>query len=223
MPYISLAELEAGLPEIQRSPADAGRVELIVRRPAVDQREVLTEGILDLATGLDGDNWYLRPSIRTPGRSPHPDMQLTVMNARVAALVAGVAGVTGSRWSPGSGAAESPGSPGSAGSAVVVAAIDRRSLAGDQLFVDLDLSVTNLTAGSQLRLGSAIIEVTEQPHLGCAKFSARFGPDAIRFVNSSLGRRLRLRGLNSRVVQAGVVRCGDLVSKVTIPDRRVGS
>jgi hypothetical protein len=180
--HLGAEELEAGLEEILRSPADAGTVELIVRRPAVDEREVLEEGELDLEVGLVGDTWHLRGSKRTADGSAHPDMQLNVMNARVAALVA--------------------------------AGPERRQLAGDQLYVDLDLSEENLPPGTRLALGSAVIEVTEQPHTGCAKFSARFGSAAHRFVNHRERRHLRLRGLNARVVEAGTVRRGDAIRKL---------
>ena len=87
-------------------------------------------------------------------------------------------------------------------------------LAGDQLYVDLDLSVANLPAGTRLAVGAAVIEVTEPPHTGCAKFSARFGSEALRFVNSPEGRSLRLRGLNARVTEPGVVRAGDAVRRI---------
>ena len=91
---------------------------------------------------------------------------------------------------------------------------ERRALAGDQLHLDLDLSAANLPPGTQLALGTAVIEVTEIPHTGCAKFVERFGKDAMRFVNSPLGRELRLRGLNAKVVVAGTVRPGDEVRKL---------
>jgi hypothetical protein len=91
---------------------------------------------------------------------------------------------------------------------------ERRALAGDQLHLDLDLSIANLPPGTRLALGSAVIEVTEPPHLGCAKFVERFGREAMRFVNSPLGRELRLRGMNAKVVVAGTVRPGDTVAKV---------
>jgi MOSC domain-containing protein YiiM len=174
--------LQAGLDHIRSAPADFGRVELIVRRPAVDEREILDEAKLTDAEGLEGDTWNARSSSRTPDGSPHPDMQLNVINARLSALVA--------------------------------RSLDRRALAGDQLHLDLDLSHANLPAGTRLALGSAVIEVTEQPHTGCAKFSARFGKDALRFVNSPEGKELRLRGLNARVVVPGVVRAGDVVRKL---------
>jgi hypothetical protein len=86
--------------------------------------------------------------------------------------------------------------------------------AGDQLFIDLDLSHENLPAGTRLQIGAAVIEVTAQPHTGCAKFARRFGADALRFVNSVEGKALRLRGLNARVVVAGEVRPGDLVCRL---------
>jgi len=93
----------------------------------------------------------------------------------------------------------------------------RWPLAGDQLYVDLDLSQANLPAGTQLSIGSAVIEITPQPHTGCGKFAARFGVDALKFVNSPEGRVLGLRGVNARVVQPGRVRVGDVVRKCSVP------
>jgi hypothetical protein len=180
--HLTAPSLEDGLDHVRNSPTDIGRVELIVRRPAVDEREVLDEGILDLAEGLVGDSWKMRGSSRTADGSSHPDMQLNIINARLSSLVA--------------------------------VDLDRRALAGDQLHLDLDLSHANLPPGTRLALGSAVIEVTDIPHRGCAKFRARFGADALRFVNSPTGRELRLRGLNARVVVAGTVRRGDDVRKL---------
>ena len=174
--------LEAGLEDIRRSPADNGTVELIVRRPAVDEREVLEEGSLDLEEGLVGDTWRARGSSRRVDRSANPDAQLTLTNARVAALVAG----DRERW----------------------------PLAGDQLYVDFDLSADNLPPGTRLGLGTAVIEVTAEPHTGCAKYSARFGSAALRFINSPVGRALQLRGINTRIVESGTVRTGDVVRKL---------
>jgi len=91
---------------------------------------------------------------------------------------------------------------------------DRMILAGDQLVADLDLSPQNLPAGSRLAIGEAIIEVTAEPHTGCKKFGARFGVDALKFVNSAIGRSLRLRGLNARVIESGMIRSGDRLTKV---------
>ena len=90
----------------------------------------------------------------------------------------------------------------------------RWALAGDQLFVDFDLSEVNVPPGTRLSIGSAVIEVTAPPHLGCKKFSARFGPDAMKFVNSPDGKLLHLRGVNAKVVQQGVIRTGDSVKKL---------
>ncbi|HXC76872.1 MAG TPA: hypothetical protein VNU19_07465 [Candidatus Acidoferrum sp.] len=91
---------------------------------------------------------------------------------------------------------------------------ERWPLAGDQLFVDLDISIANLPPGSRVQIGSAVIEFSEPPHTGCAKFVARYGVDAQKFVNSAIGRELRLRGANCRVVVAGSIRQGDVIRKV---------
>jgi MOSC domain-containing protein YiiM len=91
----------------------------------------------------------------------------------------------------------------------------RWPLAGDQLYVDLDLAHDNLPPGSRLELGSAVIEVSAEPHTGCGQFVQRFGVEAMKFVNSPLGRQLHLRGINARVIRAGVVRVGDRARKVT--------
>jgi MOSC domain-containing protein YiiM len=91
---------------------------------------------------------------------------------------------------------------------------ERRQLAGDQLFVDFDLSVENLPPGSRLKVGEATLEITEIPHRGCGKFSSRFGVDALKFVNSEVGRELNLRGVNARIVEGGVVRPGDAINKL---------
>ena len=185
MRHLNREELEAGVDQIRAAPAEDGVVELIVRRPAVDEREILDEGELALDVGLVGDTWNARGSSRTPDGGPHPEMQLNIMNARAIELIAG------SR--------------------------DRWALAGDQLYVDLDISGANLPPGTRLALGSAVIEVTAQPHTGCTKFSARFGSDAWRFVNSEVGKELHLRGINAKVVQPGTVRCGDKIQKLSAP------
>jgi MOSC domain-containing protein YiiM len=91
---------------------------------------------------------------------------------------------------------------------------DRWSLAGDQLFIDMDLSKENLPAGSRIAVGSAVLEVSPLPHTGCHKFVARFGVDAMKFVNSVVGKEMCLRGINAKVVQAGVVRLGSTAKKL---------
>ena len=182
MKQLTTRELEAGLEEIARSPKDQGVLEMIVRRPQVGEREILQEGQLDLADGLVGDSWKRRSSRRTPDGTPHPDMQLNLMNSRVVALVS----QDKSRW----------------------------HLAGDQLFVDFDLSAANVPPGTRLAIGSAVIEVTAEPHTGCSKFVERFGLDAMKFVNSPERQHLNLRGINARVVRPGVLRVGDTISKL---------
>jgi hypothetical protein len=96
---------------------------------------------------------------------------------------------------------------------LIAGAPERRQLAGDQFFVDFDLSVDNIPPGSRLKLGDATVEITEIPHRGCGKFSARFGVDALKFVNSEVGRELNLRGVNAKIIDGGVVRRGDTIAK----------
>ena len=182
MKHATMAELEAGLENIRRSPKDTGVLALIVRRPQVEAREVLEVGDLDLAEGLVGDNWKTRGSSQTADGSAHPDMQLNIMNARVIALLA----PKKARW----------------------------ALAGDQLYMDFDLSAENVPPGTRLSLGEAVIEVTDQPHTGCKKFAARFGLDALKFISSPVGKQLQLRGINAKVIRAGAIRIGDTVKKV---------
>jgi MOSC domain-containing protein YiiM len=181
--HAELTRLEESLDHIRAAPAESGTVELIARRPGENEREVLTEARLDIHEGLVGDTWRARGSGRTSDGGPDPDAQLTLMNARVAAAIAGER----ERW----------------------------PLAGDQLYVDIDLSRANLPPGSRVQIGSAVIEFSEPPHTGCSKFSARFGIDALKFVNSPTGRELRLRGANCRVAVAGIVRPGDTIKKLT--------
>jgi MOSC domain-containing protein YiiM len=90
----------------------------------------------------------------------------------------------------------------------------RWHLAEDQLFIDIDLSAENLPPGTQLALGSAVIEVTDQPHTGCKKFVARFGPDPLRFISAPANKPLNLRGINAKVVRSSVIRVGDVAKKL---------
>ncbi len=91
---------------------------------------------------------------------------------------------------------------------------ERWQLAGDQLYIDFDLSNENLPPKSKISIGSAIVEVTEIPHTGCKKFVARFGLDAMKFVNSKVGKQLHLRGINAKVIESGTIRVGDSVRKI---------
>src|SRR5437016_10285050 len=179
--HLTTAELEAGLDEIRRAPRDEGTLELIVRRPEVDEREVLDAGELSLELGLVGDGWITRGSSRTPDGSSHPDMQLNIMNSRVTALVAQHK--------------------------------DRWQLAGDQLYLDMDLSEDNLPAGTRFAIGAAVIEVSPQPHLGCRKFVSRSGLAAMQFVISGLGGQRRRGGIKPGVVSAAVIRVGEVVGR----------
>ena len=174
--HLTMEELEAGLETILQSPKDNGVLELIVRRPQVDERQVLQIGRLDRKEGLVGDNWKDR------GSRQNPEVQLTLMNARVIALLAQ----------------------------------DQESwpLAGDQLYVDLDLSDENLPPGTRLSLGSAEIEVSVVPHTGCKKFMARFGLDAMKFVNSEFGKQRHFRGINARIIRDGAIGVGDVIRKI---------
>ncbi|MFI5292955.1 MAG: MOSC domain-containing protein [Candidatus Limnocylindrales bacterium] len=115
---------------------------------------------------------------------PSPYSQVTVMNARYTELIAGDAGP------------------------------DSWAQAGDQLYLDLDISQANLPAGTRLGIGTAILEIQPQPHTGCVAFSDRFGSHALRLANSERGRALRLRGANTVVVQSGIVRVGDVARRL---------
>lgn len=178
----STAELEAALPDVREAPADRGTVELIVRRPAEDAREVLDVAEINEAEGIAGDTWNQRGSPTSADGGPHPDAQITIMSVRAAAAVIGL--------------------------------VERWPLAGDQIYADLDISHATLAAGTQLSIGDAILEVTAKPHRGCAKFAARFGRDALRFVNTGEGQALRMRGVNCRVVEPGTVRVGDSITRL---------
>ena len=165
----SYDELEAALPELERSPRERGTLMLIVRRPSKGQREVLAAGTLDVEEGLVGDRWAIGKRRRM--------QQLTVINSRLVALLA--------------------------------QSRDRWALAGDQLYVDFDLSLAHVPPGTRLAIGPAQIEVSPEPHTGCRLFAERYGRDAQRFVGSERGCALQLRGINAWVVKSGEVRVGD--------------
>ena len=183
--HLTTDEINSSLTDVLSSPTDDGVLEMIVRRPAVNKREVIESGVLDLENGLVGDNWLERGSARTTNGLGHPEMQLNLMNYRFALLIAG------SR--------------------------ERAPLAGDQLFVDLDLSEENVPPGTRLSIGEAMIEVTSIPHLGCKKFVERFGLDAMKFANSDFGRRHHLRGINAKIVKAGEIHSRNIIRVVSPP------
>ena len=180
--HLSVTELETGMDHIRQSPKEDGVLMMIVRRPDVDQREVINEGQLNLIEGLEGDTWKARGSSHTTDGSANVNAQITVMNSRAISLLA-----QGEESWP---------------------------LAGDQLYIDMDLSDENMPPGTRLAIGTAIIEVSAQPHSGCKKFSSRFGVEAMKFVNSPEGKRLHLRGINTKVIQAGTIHTGDVIKKL---------
>lgn len=180
--HLTEADLKAGFGHVLASPADGGTLEMIVRRPGVNQRETLDEGRLTTEEGLEGDSWKGRRGYSLPDGSPDPDAQITLTNARFADLIAG--------------------------------GRDRWPLAGDQLYVDLDLSESNLPPGTRLRIGGATIEVTALPHTGCGKYRQRFGLEALKFTATPEGRSRHLRGIYARVVEPGTARVGDTIRKL---------
>ena len=168
--FATLAELEAALPLLRAAPRERGVLEMIVLRPAKDEREIVAAAQLQTGGGLVGDRW-------TPASSGEP---LTLIGSRLIGLLAH----TRDRW----------------------------SLAGDQLYVDFDLSAEHVPPGTRLAVGSAVLEVSPEPHTPCRKFRDRYGQDALRFVASPVGKELNLRGINAHVLAGGVVRVGDPIS-----------
>lgn len=167
-----VAELEQAWRAVAAAPPRTGMVRLITLRLGDGRHECPGRAELSPALGVHGDRW-------STGRRRHADAQVTLMDARVAELLAA----------------------------------DRAPLdaPGDNFLVDLDLGEESLPAGSRLRLGSAIIEITALPHIGCKKFRERMGAAALAWVNDGPNRALRLRGVNCRVIESGEVAVGDRV------------
>lgn len=180
--HLTREQLDTDYAAMDASPQNGGTVELIVARPEADQRSLLNEAELNTEVGLVGDSWLARGSSSTDDGSANPEAQLTLMNSRIAQLVAG----DKAHW----------------------------PLAGDQLYVDLDLSIDNLPPGQRVRIGEALIEISALPHTGCKKFMARFGEDALAFISTPTGKANRMRGVNCRVIEAGRIRVGDRLEKV---------
>ena len=125
--------------------------------------------------------------INRPGMNrdtPSPYAQVTVMNARVAELISG--DPDPASWAQ----------------------------CGDQLYVDLDISEANMPPGTRIGVGAAVLEVQSEPHTGCVQFRSWWGGDALRHISTEQGQALRMRGVNTRVVQSGIVRPGDRARKL---------
>ena len=178
----TMDELNAELTHIQQSPRDGGRLEMIVVRPTQDERLVLDQCDLSPDDGVHGDDWAALCGLKLPDGRSNPAVQVTIMNSRLAHLVAG----------------------------------DRVNwpLAGDQLYADLDLSYENLPVGQRLAIGTTVLEITPELHKGCAKFMARFGNAALKFISNEEGKRLNLRGIYAQIVLPGTVSVGDVIRKI---------
>ena len=174
------------------------------------------EGGLDEIRLAPADEGTVELIVRRPAEGAREVLQEGVLDLSE--------GLVGDRWSAHRSSRTPDGSPNvetqltlmNARVVDLVAAGDRErwALAGDQIYVDLDISEANLPAGTRLALGSAVLEVTPEPHTGCVKFASRFGNDAHRFVNTKTHRHLRLRGLNAKVVEPGTVSTGDTIRKL---------
>lgn len=171
----TIEDLEARWAQTDRSPQDNGSVELIVRRPAPDQRESLPRATFSAEAGLLGDDWLRR-------HGDEIEAQITLMNSRVAQLLGG----DKSRW----------------------------AASGDQLFVDLDISLDNLPPGTRIQLGEVVMEISTLPHTGCTKFARRFGGHARKWTATEAGERERRRGVYARVIEDGEIKVGDTITKL---------
>lgn len=176
-------ELMAELPHILDAPKDEGLLRLIVVRPEKLQRETPDEIEMTAAGGVAGDHWSKGCWKSLEDGSPHPDVQICMMQAR---MIEAIAGPDPADWAP----------------------------AGDNLFIDMDLSPANLPPGTRLALGTVELEMTAEPHNGCDKFIERYGRDACVFVNTGPGKVHRLRGVYAKVVRDGTARVGDRLRKL---------
>ena len=181
MAHLTASDFQEKLPVILNAPKDKGVLKMIVVRPRENERTILKTCALSAAKGVHGDNWAEGCWKTLPDGSPHPDVQIALMNYRVMEAIEDDH--------------------------------ERQALAGDNLYVDLDLSETNLSSGDRLSIGSAILEITDIPHNGCGKFKQRFGEDVLKIINSAPGKANHLRGIYAKVVKDGIVSVGDMVEK----------
>ena len=182
--HLSVSELEAGLPEVLASPREAGRLELIVVRPDVNERRRLATARLTPAGGVDGDRWATDPSHCLDDGRPDPDHQVSLMNVRILRQIA----------------AQADDAMCLAGDNLVV----------DLDLSEANLPTgSRLAVGEEV-----VIEITGLPHTGCGKFARRYGDDVRSFINGPQGRPVNLRGRYARVVQGGSVAVGQTVRKL---------
>jgi len=182
---ITTSQIETRMDWVLAAPGDVGRVDMLVVRPAVNQRESLSQVMFSPHQGVHGDNWLSSCWKKSPNGESAPEVQVAIMNARM----------------------------------IEVLTNDKTAwpLAGDQLFVDFDLSVNNLATGDRLQVGATVLEITAEPHRGCHKFKQRFGEDALACVNSKAGDTHRLRGVYAKIITAGEVCVGDAIRKISAP------
>lgn len=183
MQKLTTSQIKERLSYILDAPKDSGTVKMIVSRPTTDERNIVDSCQLSSEGGTAGDHWAKGCWKTLPDGSPHPDVQISVMNYRVLE--------------------------------VIEASEERRALAGDNLCVDFNLSEENLKTGDRLKIGEAIVEVTDVPHNGCQKFQERFGADALSYINSKEGKKLHLRGIYVRVIEDGLVNKNDTIEKLS--------
>ncbi|MBL1275715.1 MAG: hypothetical protein COB30_006485 [Ectothiorhodospiraceae bacterium] len=186
--HATLPEIKEKMDWVLAAPKDNGRVELLVVRPAVNQRETPQQVMFTPQLGVVGDNWLADCWKKRPNGESDPEVQVAIMNARMIEVLTQDKAL----W----------------------------PLAGDQLFVDLDLSENNLAVGDRLQIGATVLEITAEPHQGCGKFKQRFGAKAMAFVNSTTGDAHRLRGVYAKIVREGMVSVLDSITK--LDDKKTG-
>ena len=179
---LCLEDFQKGLSWVRKSPQNRGIVKAIVIRPSTNSRKELQSCGFSPEMGVQGDYWSRNCWLKQQDGSPHPNVQVAMMNVRVIDLLT----QERSLW----------------------------KLAGDQLYIDFDLSKGNVSAGQRLKIGTVVLEITGRSHTGCKKFSDRFGSDALKFVNSSEGNRLRLRGIYAKIVRSGLISVGNYIQRI---------